>query len=55
MQFLDLILKKRNAQSLSKEEIENEFNKILDGFEPIVKLVEDKFIEKREEIEALKS
>jgi hypothetical protein len=44
-----------NLDDLSKEEIENEFNKILDGFEPIVKLVEDKFIEKREEIEALKS
>lgn len=39
---------------LSKEEIEIEFNKILDGFEPIVKLVEDKFIEYREEIESLK-
>lgn len=43
-----------NLDDLSKEEIETEFNKILDGFEPIVKLVENKFIEKREEIEALK-
>lgn len=43
-----------NIDDLSKEEIEIEFNKILDGFEPIVKLVENKFIENREEIEALK-
>jgi len=43
-----------NLDDLSKEEIENEFNKILDGFEPIVKLVENKFIENREEIEAMR-
>lgn len=43
-----------NIDDLSKEEIEIEFKKILDGFEPIVKLVEDKFVEYREEIESLK-
>ena len=38
------------VDDLSEEEIEFEFNKILDGFTPIVELVENKFIEYRNEI-----
>ena len=38
------------VDDLSEEEIEFEFNKILDGFTPIVELVENKFIEHRNEI-----
>ena len=40
---------------LSEEEIEFEFNKILDGFSIIVQLVEDKFVEHKEEILEMKN
>jgi hypothetical protein len=38
------------VDDLSQEEIEFEFNKILDGFAPIIQLVEDKFIEHQGEL-----
>ena len=40
---------------LSEDEIELEFNKILDGFSPIIQLVEDKFMEHRNEILRMKN
>ena len=40
---------------LSEEEIEIEFNKILDGFSPIIQSVEDKFIEHKDEILRMKN
>lgn len=43
-----------SVDDLSEEEIEIEFNKILDGFAPIIKLVEEKFIEHRDELNDLK-
>ena len=39
----------------SEEEIEFEFNKILDGFSPIIKSVEDKFVEHRDELLIMKN
>jgi len=43
------------VDDLSEEEIEFEFNKILDGFSPIIQLVEDKFTKHREEILRMKN
>ena len=43
------------VDDLSEEEIEHEFNKILDGFSPIIQLVEDKFVEHKEEILKMKN
>ena len=43
------------VDDLSDEEIEFEFNKILDGFSPIIKLVEDKFMEHKDEIIEMKN
>lgn len=43
------------VDDLSEEEIEFEFNKILDGFSPIIQLVEEKFIEHEEEILRMKN
>jgi len=43
------------VDDLSEEEIEFEFNKILDGFSPIIQLVEDKFIEHKDEILRMKN
>lgn len=43
------------VDDLSEEEIEFEFNKILDGFSPIIKLVEDKFMEHKDEILRMKN
>ena len=43
------------VDDLSEEEIEFEFNKILDGFSPIIQLVEDKFIEHKDEILSMKN
>ena len=40
---------------LSEEEIELEFNKILDGFSPIIQSVEEKFMEHRDEILRMKN
>ena len=40
---------------LSEEEIEIEFNKILDGFSPIIQSVENKFIEYEDEILRMKN
>ena len=42
------------VDDLSEEEIELEFNKILNGFAPIVELVEAKFIEHQDEISMMK-
>ena len=42
------------VDDLSQEEIEIEFNKILDGFAPIIQLVEDKFIEHQDELLSMK-
>ena len=42
------------VDDLSEEEIEIEFNKILDGFSPIIQSVEDKFIEHEDEILRMK-
>jgi hypothetical protein len=42
------------VDDLSDEEIELEFNKILDGFSPIVEKVENKFLEHKEELLKLK-
>ena len=43
------------VDDLSEEEIEHEFNKILDGFSPIIQSVEDKFVEHKEEILKMKN
>ena len=43
------------VDDLSEEEIEFEFNKILDGFSPIIKSVEDKFMEHRDELLIMKN
>jgi hypothetical protein len=43
------------VDDLSEEEIEFEFNNILDGFSPIIQLVEDKFTKHREEILRMKN
>ena len=43
------------VDDLSEEEIEVEFNKILDSFSPIIQLVEDKFMEHREELLIMKN
>ena len=43
------------VDDLSEEEIEFEFNKILDGFSPIIQSVEDKFIEHKDEILRMKN
>ena len=43
------------VDDLSEEEIEFEFNKILDGFSPIIQSVEDKFMEHRDEILRMKN
>ena len=43
------------VDDLSEEEIEFEFNKILDGFSPIIKSVEDKFVEHRDELLIMKN
>ena len=42
------------VDDLSEEEIDLEFNKILDGFSPIVEKVENKFLEHKEELLKLK-
>ena len=43
------------VDDLSEEEIETEFDKILDGFSPIIQSVEDKFIEHKDEILRMKN
>ena len=43
------------VDDLSEEEIELEFNKILDGFSPVVQSVEDKFLEHKDELSRLKN
>ena len=43
------------VDDLSEEEIEFEFDKILDGFSPIIQLVEDKFLEYKDEILRMKN
>jgi hypothetical protein len=43
------------VDDLSEEEIEVEFNKILDGFSPIIQSVEDKFMEYKDEILIMKN
>lgn len=43
------------VDDLTEEEIEKEFNKILDQFSPIVQQVEDKFLEHKEEIIKMKN
>ena len=43
------------VDDLSVEEIEFEFNKILDGFSPIIQSVEDKFMEYRDELLIMKN
>ena len=43
------------VDDLSDEEIELEFNKILDEFTPIIQSVEDKFIEHKDEILTMKN
>ena len=43
------------VDDLSEEEIEVEFNKILDGFSPIIQSVEDKFMEYRDELLIMKN
>jgi len=43
------------VDEMSREEIEQEFNNLLDGFIPIVKIVEEKFIEHEEEILKMKN
>jgi len=43
------------VDDLSEDEIELEFNKILDGFSPIIQSVEDKFIEHKDEMLRLKN
>ena len=43
------------VDDLSEEEIELEFNKILDGFFPIIQSVENKFIEYKDEISRMKN
>lgn len=43
------------VDDLSEEEIEFEFNKILDGFSPIIQSVEDKFMEYRDELLIMKN
>ena len=43
------------VDDLSEEEIEFEFNKILDGFSPIIQSVEEKFMEHRDEILRMKN
>ena len=43
------------VDDLSEEEIEFEFNKILDGFSPIIQMVEDKFLEYKDEILRMKN
>lgn len=42
------------VDDLTEKDIENEFNKILDQFSPIVNQVEEKFIEHKEEIQRMK-
>jgi hypothetical protein len=42
------------VDDLSEEEIELEFNKILDGFSPIIQSVEDKFVEYKDELMRMK-
>ena len=43
------------VDDLSDEEIEFEFDKILDGFSPIIQLVEDKFLEYKDEVLRMKN
>ena len=43
------------VDDLSEEEIEFEFDKILDGFSPIIQMVEDKFLEYKDEILKMKN
>jgi len=43
------------VDDLSEEEIEFEFDKILDGFSPIIQMVEDKFLENKDEILRMKN